>query len=343
MQPRRQRSRRTRRAWPAVGAGLAGVVLTAVGAGIGLQHLLKEGLGLVSVLGLLALGLGVVLLVVGAVGLVRATPGWWRLLVIPVVLVVALLGVYVLAVPLRAALPPRAPAPSSAPAGLDVEDVTVPTSDGEELAGWYVPSPDGAAVVLLPGAGSSRASLGEHLRVLAEGGYGALALDPRGQGDSTGRAMDWGWFGDEDVAAAVSFLSGRDDVDAERIAVVGLSMGGEQAVGAAGVDPRVRAVVAEGVTGRGADDLRWLTDAYGWRGSVTLGLHQVQTTVADLLSPATPPPPLREAVAAAAPRPVLLVVAGQAPDESHAAPTCRRPLLTASRCGSCPAPVTPRA
>jgi hypothetical protein len=36
---------------------------------------------------------------------------------------------------------------------------------------------------------------------------------------------------------------------------------------------------------------------------------------ADLLSPASPPMPLRDAVAAIAPRPVLLITAGDVPDE----------------------------
>lgn len=300
-------------------AFLAGVPLTAVGAGLGITHLEKEGPGPVGILGLAALVLGLVLLVLGGAGLVRLARRWWRLLVLPLVLVIAVLGVYVLAVPLRAAAPARAAAPEAPPDGLVVETVHVPTSDGEQLAGWFLPAQDGATVVLLPGAGSSRRSLGQHVRTLAEAGYGVLALDPRGQGDSSGRGMDWGWYGEEDVPSAVTYLTGRTDVDPRRIAVMGLSMGGEQAIGAAAVDPRVRAVVAEGVTARQATDLHWLSDVYGWRGAVTESLHAAQTSIADLVSPASPPTPLREAAATAAPRPILLVVAGQKPDEGHAA------------------------
>lgn len=89
------------------------------------------------------------------------------------------------------------------------------------------------------------------------------------------------------------------------------------------MDPRIRAVVAEGVTGRSAADLHWLSEVYGWRGSLTERVHQVQAQVADLLSPASPPPSLREAAAAAAPRPILLIVAGEVPDEQHAATAIR--------------------
>lgn len=301
------------------GAFIAGVPLVAIGVGIGVGHLAKSGLGVVALLGLAALLVGLVSTARGVVGLLRVVPGWWRLICAVTLLVVAALVVYVLAVPLRASLPPRAAAPATPPGIASARTVTVPTEDGERLAAWWVPSTSGAAVVLLPGSGSSSASLARHVEVLADGGFGVLALDPRGHGRSSGRAMDWGWYGDVDVPAAVSQVIEQAGVDPERIAVVGLSMGGEQAIGAAGVDPRIRAVVAEGVTGRSAADLRWLADAYGWRGSFTIVVHQVQTAVADLLSPASPPPPLRQAVAAASPRPVLLVVAGERPDEEHAA------------------------
>ncbi|HEY5186395.1 MAG TPA: dienelactone hydrolase family protein [Actinomycetes bacterium] len=59
--------------------------------------------------------------------------------------------------------------------------------------------------------------------------------------------MDFGWWGDLDVAAAVSYLESRPDVEPGRIGVLGLSMGGEQAINAAATDTRIRAVVAEGV------------------------------------------------------------------------------------------------
>jgi len=71
--------------------------------------------------------------------------------------------------------------------------------------------------------------------------------------------MDFGWYGEADVSAGVSYLAGRSDVDEGRIAVVGLSMGGEEAIGAAAAR-RIRAVVAEGATNRAfADRDSWQT------------------------------------------------------------------------------------
>lgn len=310
----------SRRPW-LLGAGfVVGAVLVAIGVGIGLGHALEGDLTPVSVLALAALVCGGVLLLTAGFALARATPPRWRLLSVPGLLLAALLVVYVLAVPLRVAVPGRADPPTAAPGDVvDARAVSVATSDGERLAGWYAPSTSGAALVLLPGSGSSSAALGRHAAVLSEAGFGVLALDPRGQGESTGRGNDWGWFGDQDVPAAVTWLTEQEDVDPDRIAVVGLSMGGEEAIGAAGVDPRIRAVVAEGVMKRTAADMQWLVDAYGWRGSVTIVVQRLQTSVADLLSPASPPPPLRTAADAAAPRPLLLITAGERPDERRAA------------------------
>jgi dienelactone hydrolase len=130
--------------------------------------------------------------------------------------------------------------------------------------------------------------------------------------------MDFGWYGDADVHAGVSYLVGRSDVDERRIAVVGLSMGGEEAIGAAASDDRIRAVVAEGATNRSLSDRRFLSEAYGVRGRIQQGIDALLFGLTDLLTEADPPTALRDAVAAAAPRPVLLIAAGDVPDESVA-------------------------
>ena len=86
-------------------------------------------------------------------------------------------------------------------------------------------------------------------------------------------AMDFGWWGDRDIAAAVSFLARQPGVRAGQIAVLGESMGGEQALAAAGSDPRIRAVVAEGVTGQQLADHGWLP--HGVDGALQRGMEWV--------------------------------------------------------------------
>jgi hypothetical protein len=104
-----------------------------------------------------------------------------------------------------------------------------------------------------------------------------------------------------------------------RIALFGLSMGGEESVGAIGSDPRVAAVVAEGVTGRTAEDRAWLTEVYGWRGQVQSWLDRAQDAVTAVLTPASKPASLANSASAASPRPILLVTGGEVPDERRAA------------------------
>ena len=120
--------------------------------------------------------------------------------------------------------------------------------------------------------------------------------------------MDFGWWGDRDLAAAVSFLARQPGVQAGKIAVLGESMGGEQALAAAGADPRIRAVVAEGATGQQFAD-------HGWRphditGIIDRGMDWVQYTAAGLLSGAPRPMSIRDGIRAAAPRPVLIIAGG---------------------------------
>ena len=130
--------------------------------------------------------------------------------------------------------------------GFAYEDVEMRTADGVRLVGWYMPSSNGASVVLRAGAGSVRTDVLDHAAVLARGGYGVLMLEARGHGGSGGNANRWGWYGNLDIGAGISFLRSREDVVDDRIGVVGISMGGEEAIGAAGSDQRIRAVVAEG-------------------------------------------------------------------------------------------------
>ena len=72
--------------------------------------------------------------------------------------------------------------------GIAHEDVGVPAPGGRRLTAWYVPSRNGAAVLLSHGSGGSRGRVAAHVRMLARHGYGVLALDNPGNGGSDGHA-----------------------------------------------------------------------------------------------------------------------------------------------------------
>ena len=247
----------------------------------------------------------------------RTVHGWRRLLAVPVLIVVGYAFYLPLGIAVYATHPPRAALGSSTPADVNLpyRDVELIAPGGVTLSGWYIPSGNEAAVVLLPGSGSTRTSVLDHAAVLARHGYGVLLFDPRGHGGSGGDAMEFGWFGEQDISAAVDFLQQQPDIDPHRIGAVGLSLGGEEAIGALAADPRIRGVVAEGATNRVLADKAWLSDAHGIRGRIQLAVDSVMYGMTSLFTVATAPIGLGDAVAAAAPRRVLLIAGGSAADE----------------------------
>jgi len=296
-----------------------GAVLIATGVGL-LPHPVKAGLTVTSVLSVALLVGGVAAAIMGARSALgdRHLPG--RIAGGGATLVVILLAVSVLAPGVAATnVPATEVTRTPAALGLDHESVTLRTADGVELAGWFVPGDNGAGVVMLHGAGSTRSAVLPQAATLAGRGYSVLLVDSRGHGESGGEAMDFGWFGDLDVAAGNEFLASRHGVEEDRIGVVGFSMGGEEAIGAAAATTRIRAVVAEGATARTAVDKEWLSDAYGWRGGIQQRLEAVQYGITDVLTDASPPISLRSAVAESTGTRFLLVTAGNVEDEGHAA------------------------
>jgi fermentation-respiration switch protein FrsA (DUF1100 family) len=298
---------------------LVGVAITAVGAGIGIRHLTKTGLTGTSMLGMALFLAGVTLL--GFAGAVawRTVHRWYRLGFIPIA-GVALLAMSSVTIGTMLAFAPRTSLGSATPAdrSLAYTDVEFRTSDGVRLSAWYLPSSNSAAVVTVPGSGSNRLATFDQATALARHGYGVLMIDPRGQGRSGGRAMDAGWYGDRDITAAITFLRHQPGVDPHRLGVLGLSMGGEEAIGAAAADPGIRAVVTEGATHRTAADKAGYLP-HGVPGAVQRLLDDVTYGTAALLSPASPPRTLRSAIARAEGTEFLLIAAGNGVDEPEAA------------------------
>jgi dienelactone hydrolase len=302
---------------------LAGAVVTATGIGLA-PHLVDlwsaGGSSLAAGVAAAALLGGIVLVVVGARTALRGRRLPGRLIGGASAVVVAGVVVWLVAPAIAATSVPGGEVTSTPDdVGLDYESVTLRTADEVELAGWFLPGSNGAGVVVLHGAGSTRSAVLRHAAVLVDAGYSALLVDARGHGDSGGTAMDLGWYGDLDAAAATAFLRHRPGIDRDRIGLVGMSMGGEEAIGAAASDPSVRAVVAEGATGRRAADKAWYSDAYGWRGWLQEWFETVQYGVVDLLTEASPPIALRTAVERAADTRFLLITAGEVADEARAA------------------------
>ena len=125
-----------------------------------------------------------------------------------------------------------------------LQAVSFITADGLHIAGWYVPSKNRAAVIVTHGTNSDRSTMLPEIRLLADAGFGVLAFDWPGLGESEGPIL-WGSGARNALGAAVSWVAARGDVDRDRIGGLGFSMGGALTAQVAATDRRLRAVVLE--------------------------------------------------------------------------------------------------
>ena len=131
--------------------------------------------------------------------------------------------------------------------------VTFETQYGLTLAAdLYTPlnPPEGgkyaAIAVSGPFGATKEQSSGLYAMRMAERGFVALAFDPSYTGESSGepRRTASPDINTEDFMAAVDFLAKQENVDAERIGIIGICGWGGIALNAAAADTRIKATVA---------------------------------------------------------------------------------------------------
>lgn len=115
-------------------------------------------------------------------------------------------------------------------------DLYVPKNATGKLAAIAVSGPFGAV---------KEQSSGLYAQMLAERGFLTIAFDPSFTGESGGqpRYVASPDINTEDFCAAVDYLSTRDDVDPERIGILGICGWGGMALNAAAIDTRIKATV----------------------------------------------------------------------------------------------------
>ncbi len=127
--------------------------------------------------------------------------------------------------------------------GLDYEAVTLETSDGHSITGWYIPAEGGQWTVLFchGNAGNISHRL-DTLELFYELGLNCLIVDYRGYGQSSGKPTEQGTL--LDIKAGWNWLVGKKNQSPDRIILFGRSLGGSvAAIVAKEVDPA--AVVLE--------------------------------------------------------------------------------------------------
>jgi len=125
----------------------------------------------------------------------------------------------------------------------DTEDVVFRTAGGASLHGWFLPSRNGATIVLTHGSGADRTQLVPQAVALAHRGFGVLLFDWPGHGESEGQPA-YGEAEREALSSALDLLASRDSDG--RIGAFGFSLGAWVVAQVAPLDPRVGAVVLEG-------------------------------------------------------------------------------------------------
>lgn len=115
-------------------------------------------------------------------------------------------------------------------------DLYVPVAAEGKLPAVAVSGPFGAV---------KEQSSGLYAQTLAERGFLTIAFDPSYTGESGGepRYVASPDINTEDFCAAVDYLATREDVDPERIGILGICGWGGMAINAAAIDTRIKATV----------------------------------------------------------------------------------------------------
>lgn len=178
-------------------------------------------------------------------------------------------------------------------------DVTWSANDRSEIAGWWIPGLKGApGVVLAPGFGMSKSDALSLALPLHEEGFNLLVYDSRGSGAAPRGASSLGLREMDEMLAALRFIKGRSEVDAQNLGIWGVDVGARAALEAAASVPEVRAVAADGAYDTVLDfvDVRLQEDLGFENRILELGCRQmfklVQLGSATLLSRQLPTGPL---------------------------------------------------
>lgn len=140
----------------------------------------------------------------------------------------------------------RTPASALESPILPPEQVTFQSVDGLALNGYFYPNLSSRkSLIMCHGFHGAAHDIHEAALVVQAAGYNAFTFDFRGCGASGGSHTSVGYFEVLDVIGAVEYIKTRPEIDPDKIAVYGYSMGGATAIMAAQRCPDIRALVTD--------------------------------------------------------------------------------------------------
>jgi fermentation-respiration switch protein FrsA (DUF1100 family) len=174
------------------------------------------------------------------------------------------------------------------------EDVTFNSRDGIVLKGWWfeVAGAD-RAVVIVHGRGRNRVNSdfmeAAIARLLLVHGYSVLLFDLRGHGESGGTRYTLGIEEPRDILAAIDLAAAKADIERNRVAIIGESLGGGSLLMTLKADPSIGPIVTDSafadantVVGESATKYTnlppWFTPGIVLMGRLFLGLDISQVT-----------------------------------------------------------------
>ncbi len=127
--------------------------------------------------------------------------------------------------------------------GMVYDDLRAHTADGLSLAGWYIPTLNGAVILAQHGYKSDRGEMLNDAAMLHRHGYGVLITSTRAHDMSDGTIITFGKDEMKDLDAWYRLALAQKDVDPGRVGMLGNSLGGSLAIEFAALTPGVKAVV----------------------------------------------------------------------------------------------------
>jgi pimeloyl-ACP methyl ester carboxylesterase len=300
---------RLRTGWRAAAAFFTGTYALVTALAIHVPHAVSLGFGGSDFTALASGASGLWLAGIAVWLVARCLPNiWTRLGLVPAGLLFLIVFFFPVLLAVGVTNTARVPLSGDTPSdrGFAYQDVTFETDDGLTISAWYIPSENGAAVIAVHGAGKNRTKTLDHAEMLAGHGYGVLMIDLRGYGESEGSINSMGWNGYRDISAAVQFLESQPDVDEGRVGGLGLSMGGETLLQAAGEEngSGLAAVISEGA---GARTYREVLKIPGAAKYIMTAPLFVREAAISLLTGDKVPPANDGTVAQFAPSPIMLI------------------------------------